>query len=181
MNAKQKLLTGIRDAGPMLTNAALFQVTWFACVMGGAAGEPLWGFAGVLALLGYSWYAGLIERDLRLLLALGLTGFAIDTVWITLGILDFGDEVLAPSWIVALWLGFGLTVNHSMGWLRQKPLLAGGLAALSAPVTYLAGARLDAVEIANPVGLALISGTWAILFLLLFSAAGEQAETESAR
>ena len=179
MNARTKLLAGMRDAGPVLTNAALFQVTWFACVIGGAAGESLWGFAGVLALLGYSWYAGLIQRDLRVLLVLGLTGFAIDTVWITLGILDFGGEGLAPSWIVALWLGFGLTVNHSMGWLRQKPLLAAGLAALFAPVTYLAGARLGAVEITNPLGLALISGTWAIMFLLLFSAAAEQTETGS--
>ena len=181
MNSGQKLLEGMRDVGPMLTNAALFQITWFACVIGGAAGEPLWGFAGVLALLGYSWYAGLIQRDLWVLLTLGLTGFTIDTVWITLGILDFGGEALAPSWIVALWLGFGLTVNHSMGWLRQKPLLAAGLAAVFAPVTYLAGARLGAVEVTNPSGLALISGTWAIMFLLLFSAAAGRGETEAVR
>jgi hypothetical protein len=165
----------------MLTNAILFQLTWFACVIGGAVGEPLWGFAGVLALFAFSWYVGLIKQDLRVLLALGLTGFAVDTAWITLGILDFGGDALAPSWIVALWLGFGLTVNHSMGWLRQKPVLAAALAALFAPVTYLAGARLGAVEVTNTLGLGLISGTWAIMFLLLFASGPARPETESVR
>jgi hypothetical protein len=178
---RQQLLAGVRDSGPMLTNAILFQVTWFACVIGGAAGAPLWGFAGVVALIAFSWTVGLLQRDLRLLAVLGLTGFVVDTAWISLGILDFGDRALAPSWIVALWLGFALTVNHSMGWLRQKPLLAAALAAIFAPVTYLAGARFGAVEIADPLGLALISGAWAIMFLLLFSSASGSQESESVR
>ena len=177
----QPLVSGIRDNGPMLMNALLFQTAWFACVIGGAAGAPLWGFACVLALVAFSWHVGMLHRDLRLMVVLGLAGFAVDTTWITLGILDYGEWSLAPSWIVALWLGFALTVNHSMGWLKQKPLLAAALAAIFAPVTYLAGTRLGAVEIADPLGLALISGTWAIMFLLLFSSAAGTREPESAR
>ena len=170
MLSRQNVITGLRESGPVLTNALLFQATWFACVIGGALGEPLWGFAGVLALTAHSWFVGLIRQDLRVLLALGIAGFAVDTAWIRLGILDFGGAVVAPSWIVALWLGFGLTVNHSMGWLRQKPVLAAALAALFAPVTYLAGARLGAVEVTNTLGLALISVAWALIFLVLFAA-----------
>lgn len=177
----QQLLSSIRESGPMLTNAILFQATWFACVIGGAAGAPGWGFAGVLALLAFSWSVGTLQRDLRLLAVLGLIGFVVDTAWITLGVLDYGERALAPSWIVALWLGFALTVNHSMGWLRQKPLLAAALAAVFAPVTYLAGARFGAVEIADPLGLALISGAWAVMFLLLFSSTVSSQESESVR
>lgn len=163
----------------MLMNAILFQVTWFACVVGGAAGSSLWGFAGVLALIAFSWSVGCFQRDMRLLLLLGLTGFVVDTAWISLGILDYGDHALAPLWIVALWLGFALTVNHSMGWLRQKPLLAAALAALFAPMTYVTGASFGAVVIADALGLALISITWAVMFYLLFSSANGQPTSES--
>jgi hypothetical protein len=176
---REKLLAGISERGPILMNATLFQLTWFACVVEGAAGNPWWGFAGVLALIVYSWSAGSLPRDMRLLALLGLSGFVVDTAWITLGILDYGNYALAPTWIVTLWLGFALTVNHSMGWLQDKPFLAAALAALFAPMTYLAGARFDAVVIADSLGLALISGTWAIMFLLLFASATGQRKPES--
>ena len=172
----------LRENGPIIANAALFQVTWFACVIGGAAGQPIWGYVGVVALLLYSMSVGFLNRDLGVLLVLGLVGFGVDTLWIVLGILDFNSAVLAPSWIVALWLGFALTVNHSLGWLRQKPLLAAVLAAAAAPMTYVAGARLGAVEILEPAGLLLISAVWGLMFFVLFALVrgelrGEEAAT----
>ena len=78
----------------------------------------------------------------------------------------------APSWILALWLGFALTVNHSLGWLQEKPWLAALLAALFAPVSYLAGERLGAVTVANPSGLLLVSVAWCALFYGVFARIG---------
>lgn len=170
----------LRDNAPIIANAALFQATWFACVIGGAAGQPVWGFLGVVALLWYSHWVGFFSRDLGVVLVLGLIGFGVDSAWISLGILDFGSAPLAPSWIVALWLGFALTVNHSLGWLRQKPFLAALLAAAAAPVTYLAGERLGAVEIVQPAGLFLISGVWGAMFLVLFAIVREEAAANAA-
>lgn len=181
MITSQQLRDGARNNGLFIANAVFFQITWFACVIGGAAGAPQWGFAGVLALLVCSWFSGQFRRDLSLLALLGVTGFFLDTAWIALGILDFGEGALAPSWIVALWLGFSLTVNHSLGWLRQRPLLAGVLTATAAPITYLAGARLGAVEILDPWGLLLLAGTWGLMFMLLFASIAVPQQTETAR
>ena len=72
MISQRQLLAGIQANAPVITNAVLFQATWFACVIGGAAEQPVWGYLGVAALGVHSWSAGLIQQDLRLLAALGL-------------------------------------------------------------------------------------------------------------
>ncbi|MEM8768422.1 MAG: DUF2878 family protein, partial [Pseudomonadota bacterium] len=60
------------------------------------------------------------------------------------------------------------TVNHSMAWLQPRPWLAGVLAAVFAPVTYLAGERLGAVTVVEPLRLGMISAGWGIVFYLVF-------------
>ncbi len=146
-----------------IINAALFQLTWFACVLGGTA----WGLIGVATLVLFSFVCGSWRQDLVYAAAAVLIGAALDTLWIQLGVLDFGT-LLSPIWILLMWLGLGLTVNHSLSFLHNKPLLAALLAACSAPLCYFAGERFGAVIIASPVGVMLISAAWGILFYLTF-------------
>ncbi len=156
----------------LIANAVIFQVTWFACVIGGAAGQPIWGFLGVGLLLGMNVGQPLIRSDLWIMAILAAVGFAIDSAWIALDALSYGEgAVLAPAWILALWLGFALTVNHSMAWLQPRPWLAGLLAAVFAPVTYLAGERLGAVTVVEPLRLGMISAAWGVVFYLVFGKA----------
>ena len=153
----------------LIANAVIFQATWFACVIGGAAGQPIWGFLGVGVLLGLNVGQPLIRADLWIMAILAVVGFAIDTAWIALNVLSYeGGALLAPAWILALWLAFALTVNHSMAWLQPRPWLAGLLAAVFAPVTYLAGERLGAVTVVEPLRLGMISAAWGIVFTLVF-------------
>jgi hypothetical protein len=78
---------------------------------------------------------------------------------------------LAPAWIGALWLGFALTLNHSLAFLRQKPILSAALGLIGGPLAYFSAERgFHAVVIATPrlpVLLVLAIG-WAILVPLLF-------------
>lgn len=152
----------------LVGNATLFQATWFGCVLGGAAGEAAWGVLGLAALLAFT-ATRCTASDGYLALTLGIAGFGLDSLWIGLGVLDYGPHLLAPVWIVTLWLGLALTVNHSLGWLRGRGLIASALAALAAPFTYLAGERLGAVQVLWPPGLMVISAAWALLFWMAFS------------
>ncbi|MFM8353778.1 MAG: DUF2878 family protein, partial [Gammaproteobacteria bacterium] len=58
-----------------LVNAALFQVAWFACVLGGAAGTSLWGAVTVVALILFSASLRMLRNDLPFLVAGLVAGF----------------------------------------------------------------------------------------------------------
>ncbi len=142
-------------------NFIAFQLVWFAAV-GGAANGIWW--AGPVALVAFAaWHLrrGVRARgDFRLLwIALAL-GFATDTLMAGAGLSEYAAAVppapLAPLWILSLWAGFALTLNHSMRWFTARPLLLVPLAAVIGPASYLAASRVwGAVTIVAPVEVAL--------------------------
>lgn len=154
-----------------LSNAALFQITWFACVIGGAADEALWGMVCAGIMLGLAQRTPYLRSDMWLLGICLIAGFALDTLWIQTGVLDYRDAAVAPGWILALWMGAALTINHSLGWLRERRGLGALLAGGAAPLTYLAGERLGAVTVVDAQWLGAIAVSWAVLFGALFSIA----------
>ena len=154
-----------------LVNAILFKLNWIACVVGGA----YWGAFGVAALVGFSIYAGTSKRDLSLALFLGAVGAALDTLWITFGWLDYGT-LLAPIWIVMLWIGLALCLNHAMAFFIDRPVIGGILSGMAAPLTYLSGASLGAVVVPNVWWLAAIGVVWAGLFFGVFSHLQDQGQ-----
>jgi hypothetical protein len=156
-----------------LFNAALFQVAWFACVLGGARDTSSWGVLSVLALLVYALTARTRRADLTMGLVAAVLGFLVDTLWIRTGILDYQGAAVAPLWIVLLWVGVGLTINHSLSLFKARPWLGGVLAGACAPLSYLAGERLGAVTIADPWLLPVVSLVWAALFVVAFTVAAE--------
>lgn len=153
-----------------LVNAVLFQVCWFACVLGGARGVEIWGLAAVACLAVSVAFRDTIRRDALLLAVAVPAGMILDSIWINAGILDYGTP-LAPPWIVMLWAAVALTLNHSLAFLQPRPWLGGLLAGLSAPFSYLMGARLDAVEIPEPWLLAVVGVVWLLMFTGLFELA----------
>jgi hypothetical protein len=146
-----------------IVNLLLFNLNWFACVIGGAA----WGSMGLIALLTYSAYVGSWRTDIRLALSLAVCGWIVDSLWIYFGVLDYGTAY-APVWIVMLWVGLAFTLNHSMSPFISKPLIGGLAAAVAAPLTYLSGAALGAVNVLNATGILLISLVWCVLFFGIF-------------
>jgi hypothetical protein len=156
-----------------LVNAVLFQAAWFACVIGGARDVSLWGMVAVVGLAGYSLHARTAGRDLVLASVAAVVGFLLETVWIRSGVLVYGGALVAPVWIVLLWVGVGLTINHSLSMFKPRPWLGGLLAGTSAPLSYLAGERFGAVSIPDPWLLAVVSAIWFLLFSLAFTLARE--------
>lgn len=158
-----------------VVNAVLFQVAWFACVLGGARGNALWGLAAVSLLLTHSALLGNVRRDLLLAGGAAAVGFIVDTVWIRSGVLNYGGAAVAPVWIVLLWVAVGLTLNHCLSMFKARPWLGGLLAGLGAPLSYLGGERLGAVSIDEPWQLLWISPVWLLLFALAFTLARHSA------
>jgi hypothetical protein len=112
-------------------------------------------------------------NDLLVLIAAILLGLIIDTSWTIFGLMEFTDprpvHPIAPLWILIMWVGFALTVNHSMAWMKEHRWLPAILGFIGGPLAYFAGLRLGAVEyLVDPWFVSTILGiVWAIALTIL--------------
>ena len=150
------------------------QALWFGAVIG-ATHSQLW--LAPLLLTGFAfWEFQPVRRvygDFQLMLVAVLIGLILDTSWVKLGWLEFAaGETFphrAPLWILLLWAGLALTLNHSLAWLQSRLVLAALLGGVSSPLSYLGASRLGAVNIVTEssgwfLGLGL---SWAVALPLL--------------
>ncbi len=105
-----------------------FQVLWFVAVYGAARG---WAWSAWLVLLAMQlgvWALhGRWRRDLTLLAAGGAACVLLEPLWMAPGFIAYVDwprQWVAPAWIWALWLGFAVSFNYCLAWLRSKLWLA---------------------------------------------------------
>jgi len=157
---------------PKIVNVVQFQLGWFALVLGVAWGYPVAGMAVACVLLACHLYGYGSRRELVLLAAVGLLGWLWESVLYTLGLLvhpHWPPEVLvAPLWMAVLWLNFASTLNHSLAWLKDQPVLACLFGASGGPLAFWAGAKLGAVSFSDElVALVVLSGAWAVLMPLV--------------
>jgi len=158
---------------PVFVNFIAFQVGWFAVALGAANGLPWAGTAVVLAII--AWHLRHAQRpraELVLVFSAAAIGALFDSALAALGLVVFPNGMLvegtAPHWMIALWMLFATTLNVSLGWLKRSLLLAAAFGAVGGPLAYLAGAKLGALAIAQPVaGTALLALGWAVLTPLL--------------
>jgi hypothetical protein len=163
------------------------QATWFAAVIGASKGS---GGSGVLAVvlfvawrLAISPHRGLEARLGALALALG---WGLESLWVGLGLVSYAAPAglgLAPAWILALWVGFALTVVPLLGALHARPLVAALVGAVGGPSAYWgAGEGWGAVQLAEPTGLALsaLAFGWALAMPLLMTVARRGLRARSA-
>jgi hypothetical protein len=156
-----------------IVNFAAFYAGWFACVVGAARGMTVTGPLVVAVFLAlHLALSSSRARELRLLVAVGGFGFAIDSAQAFLGVFHFEGAPgvwMCPPWLVALWLMWGSTLNGSMSWLGGRPLLAAGLGAISGPASYLAAARIGALAFPDPFLSAIVLAlVWAAVMPSLF-------------
>ena len=170
-------------------NIVFYQATWFAAIAGAARG---WWWAGPLMLGAFAvWQIAVSDErraDLQLMACAAIVGFAVDTLCVRSGMFTYAAPVpspdFAPIWIVALWMSFALTLNHSLAWLKAHPALASVFGAVGAPLAYLAAARgWNALSFAARPALALgaLAIAWAILAPALFLLARHLVRKDRAR
>jgi hypothetical protein len=150
-------------------NFILFQVAWFACVLGGAHESPWIGPAAVAGVAAYHLSCVPDPKSELCLLALAAgIGAVFDSALAATGWLSYPSgqwhPLLAPYWMVALWVAFATTLNVSLSWLKGRPLLGLAFGAVGGPLAYFAGVKLGGVTFHEPVlALTALAFGWAII------------------
>ena len=160
-----------------VVNFVVFQLGWFACVLGAAHGMPIAGTAVVVAI--GAWHVARAERpslEALMIVVVAVIGAVWETTVVATGLLHYPNGVLFPHtppyWIIAMWALFATTLNVSMTWLRNRPFLAATFGAIGGPLSYAAGFRLHAVTITNePLAYAILAIGWAALTPLMVAIA----------
>ena len=162
-----------------LINFVLFQLGWFACILGAAYGYVSWAVLFCLAVAAFHlWQSSEPMQEGVLLLKILVLGIAADTLLLQTGSLIFESNgllpALSPIWMWSLWVILGCTLNESMSWLKGRFVLAAVLGAITGPLSYLAGVKLGAAQWGDEMqALVLIGIIWAISMPLLFWWAGK--------
>ena len=161
----------------VVVNFVLFQVGWFACVLGGANGLP-WVGPVVVGLIAAFHLVRVPDARVEgtLLLIAALIGAVFDSFLVGRGWLEYPSGQLspgtAPYWIVAMWVAFAMTLNISLDWLKRSRLLAVAFGAVGGPLAFIAGSKLGGVTfIDQTAALIALSVGWAVLTPLLLALA----------
>ena len=145
---------------PIFVNLIFFKAVWAASLAGVVFGYE---WAGLVLLTFFvAWHARTsptAHADFLLAAIAMSIGLLLDTLYIRAGLIVYEGSPLwqsfAPLWILGLWINFALTMNGCLGWLQQRRLLAGALAAVCGPASYYGGIA---------VGTARVTGEPAVLF-----------------
>ena len=165
-----------------LLNYLLYQVGWFACVLGAASQRPLAG-ALVGVAMGAVHFLLCGERliEARLVMLATVVGALVEMAQIATGTYRFASgtwsAALPPLWLLAMWAQFATTFRFSMRRVIARPVPAALFGAMGGPLAFLAGQRFGAVILLPPVpfGLLRLSVGWAMA-LLIFAAAVRRLE-----
>lgn len=148
-----------------LVSFVLFQLIWVAAVLYREQG--LWVCIALLVLHCILSPEGKLDM-LTGYKAIAL-GIVVDGSLMLSGVYIF-DTPYFPAWLVCLWVGFVLTLRHSLSWLYQKPVIWQiVLGAAGGTLSYLAGARLGAVTLGIDMTYAvlILVTVWGLLFPVL--------------
>lgn len=159
--------------GRKLVNVVLFQIAWFAAVLGAARGMLWLGPIVMIPILAIHMALQQNRQgEMKLLLAAGVLGFLFDTIFVAGGVFTplqhLFPRPFSPPWMVCLWLNFAATLNVSMAWLSGRYLLAAAFGAIGGPLAYYSGAGLGATEaLPTPNGMLLLAVGWGLMTPLL--------------
>lgn len=153
-------------------NFIAFQVGWFVCVLGAAYHIPLMGTGIALTIVVlHLAYASDPLAELKLILTAAGIGIVFDPTLALAGLIAFASGTLfngaVAHWMVALWMLFAMTLNVSLRWLKERPMLAVVFGGIGGPLAYLAGEKLGALNIDSNLGIVAIGVGWAIAMWVL--------------
>lgn len=156
-----------------LVNYALYQVGWFACVLGAAWNYPLTGCA--IAVVSIAIHLALSRErffEVGLLVLATIVGLGVELVQLDAGTYRFTSrasiEGWPPLWLLALWAQLATTFRFSLNYIFARWLPSLVFGALGGPVAFLAGERVGAVTLLPPLtaGLTRLSVCWAVATLV---------------
>ena len=134
----------------ILVNVTLYQLGWFALVLGAARGWP-WAGAGVgLVLLAIHLVLARERRpELLLVVAVGFLGTVVDSAQAFAGTFVFESGYwsywVVPFWLTVMWMQFATLFHFILAWLSGRYILSALLGAVGGPMAFLTGEKLGGV------------------------------------
>jgi len=137
-----------------LINFILFQIGWFACILGAANNYEWLGPILVAIILPLQVYllTENYKEEAFFVIICGVTGFLLETILIVGNVYTPAGQLEAwfcPPWMAALWFNFAMLFSISLSWLKEKYLLAAILGGIAGPVAYWGGEKLGAITVAD--------------------------------
>lgn len=151
-----------------ILNFTAFQTGWLACVL--RPGVASLAYAAVLVALHFTAVSRRRVREGLFVLAGSLCGVLLDGLWRHLGVLIFppGQSLVAglvPAWLIAIWMLFLTTLNHSLAWVGRDRRLRWLLPPPAGALAYVCAARLGSIEMGQqPWGVLWIGLGWLVLY-----------------
>lgn len=161
----------------IIVNFLLFQLAWFACVLGAANAMPYVGVLVTILVVGWHLFkAHKPKSEATLILIAMAIGATFDQLMVSTQLVDYvnhgwGNSMLnahlVPIWIIALWAGFTTSLNVSLKWMRHKTIIAILFGAIGGPLAYFAAQKLGAVTLVSVNSYVALAIGWAIITPLL--------------
>ena len=135
--------------------AVIFQIGWFACVLGGAKGDLPIALGVALTMLACNLWIKRqkISQELQVVVSVIAIGFVVETINLAVGVYTLTGPTsypwLCPVWFLLLWALFATLLRGPFCWLSGRYWLSALLGALFAAPNYFAGARLGAVTFSD--------------------------------
>ena len=156
-----------------ILNVAAAQIGWFGSVVGGAQQMPWIGpLAALIALSIHFYFAKRPVNELILIMSCAAIGATFDSMLVATGWVQYYSgqfsDVMAPYWIITMWMLFATTLNVSLKWLRGRTRLAVIFGAIGGPLAYLGGEKIGGIDLVNQfAALTALGIGWAVMMPIL--------------
>jgi hypothetical protein len=162
----------------IIINFVVFQIAWFACVLGAAHGMPWQAFLFVLIAVFSQLMLNNInlKNEILLIALIAIIGAIFDQMIINHQLILYQshgwNNAIVPIWIIGLWIAFASTINLSLRWLRDYPLVAILFGAIGGPLAYLGAEKLGAVTLSiTPDSIIALAVGWGLLMPIILKIA----------
>lgn len=152
-----------------IINFAWFQCVWWLLILFQSQAV-----VGVLCLMVFwLWLTPKVKSDATLILTLMVIGILVDSTLMNAGVFifeNYSNHLVIPFWLALLWGAYAATLQHSMGVFEGKPWLCVVAGAIAAPLSYLGGAKLGAVEFGFSTSstVLVLALVWSVVFPISF-------------
>ncbi len=155
-------------------NLVVFQIAWFACILGAGFGLPWLGVVVVtLSAIVHLVYARFGRAWVVLLLMAFVLGWGFDWLVFRSGAMGYPEHArlltAVPLWMPFMWVNLATTLHLSMAWMKRRYVIAVLFGFLGGPGAYFTGMKLDAVVLGDDLlrSLLIIGVEWAVAMPLL--------------
>ena len=154
-------------------NLAMYQLGWFACVLGAAHGHTGWLTTATLLVALHLLLAPPFAKQALIVLMGAVVGLAVESLLLVFNVYGFAAPGISPNlpplWIVVMWMQFATLLPYSLSWLSGRYILATLLGLTGGPIAFLGGERLGSVEFLSPrmLHLLILGCFWSVALPML--------------